>query len=465
MAVQPTPRLDSIFVQIASYRDPELLPTLVDLVRRSSNPRRLRIVVCWQHADDEPLLAFWRRGFGKWRADRMDSWDVHHLDYLNAKVELIDVPHLATQGACWARNLIQQRYGGERYTLQLDSHHRFVDRWDVALTDMLESLREESAMPVLTSYLPSYDPCYTQVPANSAPLIITFNRFSEEGVVLFRPKALPDWGTLTRPVPARFYSAHFAFADGHFADTVQHDPDYFFHGEEISISVRAFTHGYDLYHPHRVLAWHEYTRNQRVKVWDDHSIDAQQQGLISQRWSERNERAMQRNRELFGVDGHPPNAARFGRYGFGIERTVGEYEAYAGLCFARRGVQQAALDARPPTNGAALDNEWKASMKRSNDVRICEHRDTFDRCALAPGARQLLSSACRAKIAVYDMTGAELHRDTLPPLQLTKYRRGDWLDCHAIFESDIERIPARYIVELLNDAGELLSRVEKTFKT
>ena len=465
MTLHPASHADTIFVQVASYRDPELLPTLVDLIRRSAKPARLRVVVCWQHADEQPLAAFWQRGFGKWRVERADGWNVHHLDFLGAKIELIDVPHFATQGACWARNLIQQRYGGERYTLQLDSHHRFVDRWDATLVQMLESLRAHSAKPLLTAYLPSYDPADAAPPSLRGPLTIAFSHFDEQGIVLFRPKSPPDGEAPARPIPARFYSAHFAFADGHFADTVQHDPDYFFLGEEISIAVRAFTHGYDLYHPHVVLAWHEYTRKQRVKVWDDHSVDAQRQGRVSQPWGERNRRAMQRNLELFGVDGHPLSAARFNRYGFGIERTVADYEAYAGLCFACRGVSQAALDNLAPMPGAtrpASDDAWKASLLRSRTVRIREGRDAFDRGASAAGARHPLGAARRIRVAVHDAAGVELHREMLDQRMLGRHRNDDRLDFRAVFASTAERVPARYAVELLDDAGEVLSRVEKT---
>ncbi|MET5116665.1 GlcNAc-transferase family protein, partial [Burkholderia pseudomallei] len=76
-----------------------------------------------------------------------------------------------------------------------------------------------------------------------------FFRFSAVGVVLFRARDIADWQALSHPIPARFYSAHFSFADGHFAQSVRHDRDFFFHGEEISLAVGAFTHGYDLYLP------------------------------------------------------------------------------------------------------------------------------------------------------------------------------------------------------------------------
>jgi hypothetical protein len=50
---------------------------------------------------------------------------------------------------------------------------------------------------------------------------------------------------------------------------VPYDPELYFHGEEITMAARAYCAGYDLYHPHKVVAWHEYTRQGRTKVWDD----------------------------------------------------------------------------------------------------------------------------------------------------------------------------------------------------
>ena len=87
-----------------------------------------------------------------------------------------------------------------------------------------------------------------------------FDRFSPDGNVHFLPSTVDDADERTEPIPARFYSAHFAFAKGDFVKEVPHDPDYYFHGEEVSIAVRAFTHGYDLLHPHKIFLWHYYTR-------------------------------------------------------------------------------------------------------------------------------------------------------------------------------------------------------------
>ena len=43
----------TIFVQIASYRDPELRKTLEDILDKADNPDRLKICVAWQHTSED----------------------------------------------------------------------------------------------------------------------------------------------------------------------------------------------------------------------------------------------------------------------------------------------------------------------------------------------------------------------------------------------------------------------------
>ena len=48
----------TIFVRIASYRDPQLVPTLADCVAKAAYPGDLRFGICWQHDGSETLGAF-----------------------------------------------------------------------------------------------------------------------------------------------------------------------------------------------------------------------------------------------------------------------------------------------------------------------------------------------------------------------------------------------------------------------
>jgi len=335
-----------IFIQIAAYRDPQLIPTIKDCIANAKNPENLVFCIAWQHSPDE------------------------NIDELKAmpNVKIIDIPHEQSKGACWARNLIQQKYDGEKYTLQLDSHHRFVKHWDELVIGMYNQLKAKGhEKPLLTSYIPSFDPDNDPNGRVNTPWRMDFDRFIPEGAVFFLPASIPDWEKLTEPVASRFYSAHFCFTSGQFCKEVPHDPQYYFHGEEISIAVRAFTWGYDLFHPHKIIAWHEYTRKGRTKHWDDHTGSNKEKLADKKDWGERNAECHKRNRVLFSMDGEDHNTINWGPYGFGPVRSLRDYEKYAGLHFGKRAVQQETLDRKYPPNDFkkySTDDEWEDSFTR-----------------------------------------------------------------------------------------------------
>ena len=290
-----------IFIQIASYRDPQLLLTIKDALDKAKNPKKLVFSIAWQHSSD-------------------DAWD--NLDEYkdDKRFKIVDINYLDSKGACWARNQLQQNYKNEEYTLQLDSHHRFIKNWDEELINMLKQLQDKGhKKPLLTGYVSSFDPDNDPAARIIQPWKMNFDRFIPEGAVFFLPATIDDYATRTEPIPARFYSAHFAFSLGSFVKDVPHDPEYYFHGEEISIAVRAYTHGYDLFHPHKTIIWHEYTRKGRTKQWDDDKM-----------WVSKNVHCHKRNRKLFEMDGEVKDVD-FGIYDFGTERTLEDYERYAGL--------------------------------------------------------------------------------------------------------------------------------------
>ena len=322
-----------IFVQIASYRDPQLIPTIENMLENAKRPKNIVIGVARQfHPED---------GF--------DDLSKYEKD---KRFRVLNIPYTESKGVCWARNQVQQLYGGEEYTLQIDSHMRFEKNWDDEMIKMIKQLQKKGyKKPLLTGYVSSFDPDNDPAGRVTEPWRMSFDRFTPEGVVFFLPETIPGWKEIKQPVPARFYSAHYCFTLGQFSTEVQHDPEFYFHGEEISISVRAYTHGYDLFHSHKVLIWHEYTRKGRTKQWDD-----------DKDWHLRNTACHIKNRQLLGVDGEKYD----GDYSqwFGSERTVRDYEKYAGILFETRGVQQEMIDKKYPPNTYDFENEeeWKKSF-------------------------------------------------------------------------------------------------------
>ena len=333
--------MNNIFVQIASYRDPQLIPTLKSMIENAKNPKKLIIGICRQYHPD----------------DKFDVLDEYKND---KRFRVTDVLYSESKGVCWARNQVQQLYGGEDYTLQIDSHMRFEKNWDETFIKMIKQLQKKGfEKPLLTGYVSSFNPENDPEQRIREPWRMAFDRFIPEGAVFFLPESIPGWQDLKEPVPARFYSAHFCFTLGKFSVEVQHDPEFYFHGEEISIAVRAFTHGYDLFHPHKVAIWHEYTRKGRTKQWDD-----------DKEWGIKNSTSHKKNRQLFGMDGEEITMD-FSKYGFGSERSLKDYEIYSGLLFSKRAIQQHTLDKNYPPNPTIYETEEEWINSFSSIFKHC----------------------------------------------------------------------------------------------
>jgi len=324
-----------IFIQIASYRDPQLIPTIESAIANAKRPKNLVFGIARQFHPE----------------DKFDDLTPYKKD---KRFRVLDIPYDQSRGACWARNQLQQLYRDEEYTLQIDSHMRFAPNWDDEMIKMIKQLQKKGyKKPLLTGYVSSFNPDNDPAERIQEPWRMVFDRFIPEGAVFFLPESIPGWESMTEPITARFYSAHYGFTLGQFAKEVQHDPEFYFHGEEISIAARAYTHGYDLFHPHKALIWHEYTRKGRTKQWDD-----------DKDWGSKNSRAHDKNRKLFSMDGETFNPDEFGIYGFGTERTLKDYEKYSGLLFEKRAIQQYTIDKNYPPNPYNFDNEedWKNSF-------------------------------------------------------------------------------------------------------
>ena len=394
-----------IFIQIASYRDPQLLTTIKDCLEKAKNPKKLVFSIAWQHSDD-------------------DAWD--NLDeYENDKrFKIVDINYKDSQGACWARNQLQKNYNGEEYTLQLDSHHRFIKDWDEELITMIKQLQDKGhEKPLLTGYVSSFDPDNDPNGRIQQPWKMNFDRFIPEGAVFFLPATIDDYLERTEPIPARFYSAHFCFTLGQFCVEVPHDPEYYFHGEEISIAVRAYTWGYDLFHPHKVVVWHEYTRKGRKKQWDDDPV-----------WVTRNTACHKRNRKLFEMDGEVKDVD-FGVYDFGNVRSLEDYERYAGLSFKKRAIQQYTKDNKlapnPPLYGEEFDKSFMSIFKHCIDVaydRVPEKDYDF------------------WVVAFHDNNDETIHRDDLNEQQIKMLYNDPDGYCKVWKEFEVIKKPAYWVV-------------------
>jgi Glycosyltransferase (GlcNAc) len=283
-----------IYIQIPAYRDNQLQPTLHDLMENASNKDQLRVGVAWQYGENERL-------------------DQHFLK--KYPIEIIAIPARQSKGCNWARALLQERWADEAYTLLLDSHHRFVPGWDAELIRMFRDLKAGGVpKPLITTYLPTYDPANDPAARRQEPLAIRFDGREKGLLFRLRSKVLPFWQTLSTPVTAGFTSLHFLFAEGSLNEEIEFNPSIYFFADEVAISLRVFTHGYDLFHPHKVLGWHLYNRTAtRVPHWNDHP-----------EWRAQHAQTLTELRKLY-------SGQKTGRFGIGSARSINAYEQLIGL--------------------------------------------------------------------------------------------------------------------------------------
>src|SRR6185437_7520232 len=123
-----------------------------------------------------------------------------------------------------------------------------------------------SKKPILTTYPNPFTPGANEV-LTGEPLQVAFQAFTSDGIPQLRPQNFPR--KPTRPVRARFIAAGFLFTCGRFVEEVPYDPELYFMGEETAMTVRAFTHGYDFFHPAETILWHDYGRQHTRKHWED----------------------------------------------------------------------------------------------------------------------------------------------------------------------------------------------------
>jgi len=283
-----------IFVAIASYRDRDLPRTVQSAIDTAAEPSRLRFGICQQYgAEDAADLDPWRD---------------------DPRVLVDAVAYRESRGVCWARARTQALYDGEPFVLQVDAHMRFAEGWDDGCCRMLHDLDSEQS--ILSNYplgfhVDTDGEERREPPVGARRLELAPDR--PEGS--FRLRTAVTKGAV-RPGRQPFLAAGFWFGPGGFYVDVPYDPGIYFEGEEITLAVRAYTHGYDLHYPNENVVWHWYDHPSPLHWEDhaDHTVQAAEGGA--------------RVRRVLAGD------PALGRFGLGARRSLAAWEHLAGLRLA-----------------------------------------------------------------------------------------------------------------------------------
>ena len=315
---------DRIFVSIAGYRDAELARTIRDLFGKAARPNRLTVAVLDQNEQETAL------------PDKPEG----------AKIVYERIHPSESLGACWARSRLQGKMGSESYFLQLDSHHVFKPGWDELLVNEFNACPSEN--PVLSAYLPPYELGEGGEPKINAAAAtpMHFSHFDRDGVIIYRAYSYES-EPIVPPQPARFFSGHFAFARRDFVERVPYDPELYFYGEESTLAARAFTHGFDLFHPGRTIAWHHYIRQGKPRHWDPEDKG----GMTGSGWVKMQRQGLMKYHRIFCMLPHVSS-----KDGLGTKRRLSDYEAWAGVDHYWQVTHKRTEDKQPPP--AALAPDW-----------------------------------------------------------------------------------------------------------
>lgn len=247
MAAEPP----SLFVSVASYRDPACSRTLRSMFESAAHPERITAGVCVQNAPDDPECAAEHRH----------------------RVVGVSMSHLQARGPMYARWVCSRLWRGQDFYVQVDSHTTFVQDWDVQIVRQWRGLRDPRA--VLTAYPPqAWDE--DLVNGNSAVRMCGASFLDDDSVNFAAQEINAD----AEPQPTQFLAAGFVFMpraallEGPLFDR---DLPWLFWYEELLMASRLYTRGFNLYSPAQAVCKHDYDRgedapsvyNDAVEGWEE----------------------------------------------------------------------------------------------------------------------------------------------------------------------------------------------------
>ena len=316
----------TIFVAIASYKDPLLERTVAHAIRQATHKTRLRFGI----VDQSETTARW---------DTIPA-------FLQSMIRYLWVDPLHSRGTCYARALTYTLYAGEPVVVQLDAHMAFPPGWDEWVVQTLLDRMAVTPHCVVSSYPPAMQWVGEEpVIERHGPQTVVAHRvhmdaaFHDGQGIYLNFEGVPM--TRATPVLGHHVSAGLVIAPGTFVERFPYDPQLYYLGEEQLLALRLFTHGWSIWHPVDAPIGHRYNEHQDTAIRPVHwSDDPHHQRPVSHHWWQA--RAYQRQRLICEVPGYG------GVYGLGTARSLAEYAAWTGIDYQHRTLQKDWARRTPP---------------------------------------------------------------------------------------------------------------------
>lgn len=286
---------NSIFVSIASYRDPTCIATVRDAFQKAAYPQRITVGIVQQNKEDTEQCV--------------------PEEFAN-QIRVLTLGHDEARGPTYARYLLSTLYEGQTFYFQIDAHTRFESGWDRDLVSMWNAANDLKA--VLSHYPHTFENQGSDtVPRNCAPVF----QSEANAILVMGAQSLPPTET---PKLSYFLGSNMLFMPGQAVLDVpyNHDLDHLFHGEEMLHAVRLYTHGYNVYAPTKNTVYHYYGREDMPKYWEDLSENHYQNRVKGE------ETAL----SIMQLIDSPYQ----GEFGLGSQRTAESFWKHTGIDFKHR---------------------------------------------------------------------------------------------------------------------------------
>ena len=295
---------DLIFINIPSYKDPELWDTVEAFIAQAKHPENLHFGITNQFYDLE---------LDKAKAAAITKSTVF-LDNINPGSIL---------GAAPCRKNSHKFYSGEEYYLNIDSHMRVIANWDEKIIKDFNETEDRLGKSVFTGYSAPYDVIDGKDVYDESLTQPTYY-MSEENQKSYKTAGIPQFcGLYTdrkKESWSPYVSGHFFFTRGSYVEKAPFSDQIVFTEEEIWMALRFFTSGINLLNPAVNYVFHRYGRPARKLAWDE----------FPEKWYPAAEASKQ-----FALDIILNNKVD-NNIGLFSERTLESFETYTGLRFKDR---------------------------------------------------------------------------------------------------------------------------------
>lgn len=319
----------SVFVQLVSYKNFDVVPTVMDCLNKAYDKNGIKFGIVLQQDEDVPVEL------------NMPNVSAHKVSFMDSK------------GHGWARSVAQSLYSSEDYVLQIDAGTRMAEAWDSTLIEAVKSTGKDKA--IITNCPNKFNSENGDMEVKDVAYRLQPHMFNNSYPACW-PAPMKGIKNIT---PGRMVSDQFLFTIGLHSKECQYDPELYWNELDSALSIRSFTHGYDIFNHFIPVAWRNYSK--RPYHWEDHPD-----------WWLSSHKSSLRLEEL--VKGS------LRTYGLGGVRSFNEYQRYSGLDFMNRRIHKDVLSAKSPPTEFTNEEAWEKSMSKDYSITVSWDVDEIEKC-------------------------------------------------------------------------------------